>query len=56
MISEKAVREFMDVWFAEYGRKISFNEAEILAENFLRLTKLVLKMNIPLIIRKDLTN
>jgi hypothetical protein len=41
MLSKQAIEEFQDIYLKTYGKEISFSEAEVQAEQFLRLFKLV---------------
>jgi len=56
MISEQAVKDFADTWLAEYGEVLPLETAQLQAESFLRLIKLVLSIDTLQITRKDLTN
>lgn len=41
MLSKQAIEEFQEIYLKTYGKEISFSEAEVQAEQFLRLFKLV---------------
>ena len=43
MLSPKAVKEFQEIYFKEYGEMLAFEEATARAENFLRFFKAVVK-------------
>jgi hypothetical protein len=42
-LPDKAVKEFQDIYHKKVGEKISFEEARIKAEDFLRLFDLITK-------------
>lgn len=41
MLSKQAIEEFQEIYLKTYGKEIPFSEAEVQAEQFLRLFKLV---------------
>ena len=41
MLSRQAIEEFQAIYLKTYGKEISYSEAEVQAEQFLRLFKLV---------------
>jgi len=45
MLPDKAVKEFQEIYERKVGEKITFEEAKIKAENFLRLMDLITKPN-----------
>jgi len=46
MISQKAIKEFQEIYFTEYGEMLSFDEAAATAESLIRLYKSVLKPSV----------
>lgn len=46
MLSLKAIEEFQQIYFTEYGEALAFEEAATRAESLLRLYKAVLKPSV----------
>jgi hypothetical protein len=43
ILDKKAIEEFQKLYFLEYGRKLNFKKAQILATNFMELVKAIYK-------------
>ena len=43
MLDQQAIRKFKNIYFMEYGKELSFEDAAAKAESLLRLYKAVLK-------------
>lgn len=41
MLSKQAIEEFQEIYLKTYGKEIPFSEAEVQAEQFLRLFRFV---------------
>lgn len=52
MLSNKAVKEYQEIYKREFGKELSDSEARIEAENFIRLFRLVYH---PILKKKDAT-
>jgi len=46
MLPQKAIKEFQDIYFSQYGEALSFEEATAKAESLLRLYKSISKPSI----------
>jgi len=43
MLSNKAIKEYQEIYLKEFGKEISFEEAKVQAENFVNLIRLIIK-------------
>lgn len=43
MLSNKAIKEYQEIYLKEFGEEIPFEEAKIQAENFISLIRLITK-------------
>lgn len=46
MLSEQAILEYQSIYKKHFGRRLSFNEAKIEAERFLRFFKFLLEIKL----------
>lgn len=44
MLSQQAISEYQEIYKKHFGKELSFDEAKIEAEKFLRFFKLILKV------------